>query len=92
MRAKFPHTSFILFLSRFPLVPQPSPTHQHTNTPIPLSLFSKHPSYQTQGDEARLLEEFPRVVRVFQSLQPGMRAVIQDITRRMGHGMADFVR
>jgi farnesyl-diphosphate farnesyltransferase len=44
-----------------------------------------------QGDEARLLEEFHRVVRVFQKMDPGMREVIKDITRRMGAGMAEFV-
>lgn len=31
------------------------------------------------------------MARVFQSLAPGMRAVIKDITKRMGNGMADFV-
>lgn len=44
-----------------------------------------------KGDEARLLEEFDRVVRVFKGLAPGMQSVISDITRRMGGGMADFV-
>lgn len=44
-----------------------------------------------KGDEARLLEEFNRVVRVFKSLAPEMQEVIGDITRRMGNGMADFV-
>ncbi|TFJ85925.1 hypothetical protein NSK_002745 [Nannochloropsis salina CCMP1776] len=44
-----------------------------------------------KGDEARLLENFDRVARVFQGLTPGMRTVIKDITRRMGAGMADFV-
>lgn len=44
-----------------------------------------------QGDEALLLEQFYRVVRVFKSLAPGMQAVIKDITRQMGAGMAEFV-
>jgi farnesyl-diphosphate farnesyltransferase len=44
-----------------------------------------------KGDEARLLEEFDRVVRVFKGLAPRMQRVISDITRRMGGGMADFV-
>jgi farnesyl-diphosphate farnesyltransferase len=31
------------------------------------------------------------VVRVFKSLSPGMQAVIKDITKKMGAGMAEFV-
>jgi hypothetical protein len=37
------------------------------------------------------VEEFYRVVRVFKSLSAGMQAVIKDITRQMGQGMAEFV-
>jgi farnesyl-diphosphate farnesyltransferase len=43
------------------------------------------------GDERVLLQQFGVVARVFQSLSPASQAVIQDITRRMGEGMADYV-
>eukprot|EP00301_Raphidiophrys_heterophryoidea_P012203 c18582_g1_i1.p1 GENE.c18582_g1_i1~~c18582_g1_i1.p1 ORF type:complete len:733 (-),score=175.89 c18582_g1_i1:73-2271(-) len=44
-----------------------------------------------QEAEATLLEQFGRVVRVFQTLSPEMQAVIRDITKQMGEGMAEFV-
>lgn len=43
------------------------------------------------GDEALLLEEFGQVVRMYMRLEEDDRAVVADITRRMGEGMADFV-
>ena len=43
------------------------------------------------GDERRLLEEFPKVHRVYQSLPDTSRAVIADITRRMAGGMSEYV-
>lgn len=45
-----------------------------------------------EGDERTLLEQFDRCGRVFRSLSPDSREVISDITRRMGHGMANFVQ
>jgi farnesyl-diphosphate farnesyltransferase len=44
-----------------------------------------------EGDERRLLEEFPACHRVFAALQPQSRRVIVDITQRMATGMAEFV-
>lgn len=44
-----------------------------------------------EGDEAALLENFDVAGRVFNSLAPVSRAVIADITKRMGEGMAEFV-
>ena len=43
-----------------------------------------------EGDERYLLENFWHVNRVFQALHATDRAVIADICRRMGAGMADF--
>ncbi len=66
---------------------------QHLRTFYQTAL--EDPTWTMQGvgkaDEARLLEQFDRVVRVFKSLAPGMQAVIKDITKQMGNGMADFV-
>lgn len=39
----------------------------------------------------RLMKEFGIVVDVFLGLDPVFKEVIADITRRMGHGMADFI-
>ncbi len=39
----------------------------------------------------RLMGSFGAVVRVFLSLAPTFQKVIADITRRMGHGMAEFI-
>lgn len=44
-----------------------------------------------ESHEADLLENFYKVSRTFQSLSPGSRAIIKDITKEMGHGMAEFV-
>lgn len=41
-------------------------------------------------DERVLLEELPRLLRVFKALPQYQQDVITDITRRMGVGMADF--
>jgi farnesyl-diphosphate farnesyltransferase len=38
-----------------------------------------------------LMQEYPRVTDVFLSLRPEYQTVIADITRRMGHGMAEFI-
>jgi len=43
------------------------------------------------GDERRLLEEFPKAHRVYAALRPESRKVIEDITKRMAEGMAEFV-
>ena len=43
------------------------------------------------GNYGRLMRGYPAVARTFNGLQPGYRAVIADITRRMGNGMADFI-
>lgn len=44
-----------------------------------------------QGDERRLLQEFPKAHRVFAALPETSRVVITDITQRMAEGMAEFV-
>ena len=44
-----------------------------------------------EGDERRLLEEFPKCHSVFASLREDSRRVISDITLRMATGMAEFV-
>lgn len=44
-----------------------------------------------EGDERRLLQEFPAVHRVFASLAPQSQEVIRDITLRMATGMAEFI-
>jgi len=43
------------------------------------------------GEERRLLEEFGQVARAFNSLPAGQQAVIADVCRAMGEGMASFV-
>lgn len=44
-----------------------------------------------QGDEKRLLQEFPKCHAVYAALRPQSRRVICDITQRMATGMAEFV-
>lgn len=44
-----------------------------------------------EGDERRLLEEFPKCHSVFSCLREDSRRVISDITLRMATGMAEFV-
>jgi len=44
-----------------------------------------------EGDERRLLEEFPKCHSVFAALPEASRKVISDITFRMATGMAEFV-
>jgi farnesyl-diphosphate farnesyltransferase len=44
-----------------------------------------------QGDERRLLQEFPAVHRVYMSLSKESQIIISDITARMAAGMAEFV-
>lgn len=43
-----------------------------------------------QDDYTVLLENYPKVTRVFQSLHPSYQHVISDICFKMGNGMADF--
>jgi farnesyl-diphosphate farnesyltransferase len=43
------------------------------------------------GDERRLLQEFPKVHRVYAGLPECSRLIITDITQRMAAGMAEFV-
>jgi phytoene/squalene synthetase len=45
------------------------------------------------GDGAyrTLLQEYPHVTRVYQTLPSGAQAVIADICNRMGAGMAEFI-
>jgi farnesyl-diphosphate farnesyltransferase len=55
----------------------------------------KDPSWAIEGvgdsaDYRILLKYFPRVTRCHLALEPGFQAVIEDITKRMGNGMADF--
>lgn len=56
---------------------------------------SYDPSFQLKGvgdqyDYTILLENYPKVTRVFLSLHPSYQQVIADICRKMGNGMADF--
>ena len=44
-----------------------------------------------EGDERRLLEEFPKCHSVYAALPEASRRVISDITQRMAGGMAEFV-
>ena len=44
-----------------------------------------------QGDEKRLLQEFPRVHRIYAAMPEASRRVVVDITQRMATGMAEFV-
>eukprot|EP00578_Thalassiosira_sp_NH16_P016712 CAMPEP_0181114146 /NCGR_PEP_ID=MMETSP1071-20121207/20722_1 /TAXON_ID=35127 /ORGANISM="Thalassiosira sp., Strain NH16" /LENGTH=793 /DNA_ID=CAMNT_0023198225 /DNA_START=21 /DNA_END=2402 /DNA_ORIENTATION=- len=44
-----------------------------------------------EGDERRLLEEFPKCHSVYAALPEASRRVISDITLRMATGMAEFV-
>ena len=44
-----------------------------------------------EGFEKTLLVEFDRVIDAFLDLKPEYQAVIQDITQRMGDGMAEFL-
>ena len=45
------------------------------------------------GDKSykELLQQYPRVARVFNSLEPSCQAPIRDICKRMGDGMAEFI-
>ena len=43
------------------------------------------------GPYVDLMKRYPEVAAVFNGLEPGYAAVIADITRRMGAGMADFI-
>ena len=44
-----------------------------------------------EGDEKLLLEQYYRCVNVYKKLSPASQAVIADITKRMGEGMAMYV-
>lgn len=44
-----------------------------------------------EGAEKTLLERFPQVLTCFHHLKPEYRAIIRDITKRMGGGMADHI-
>jgi farnesyl-diphosphate farnesyltransferase len=44
-----------------------------------------------QADERLLLQEFPKVHRLYAALPEASRLVISDITKRMADGMAEFV-
>lgn len=44
-----------------------------------------------EKDYKELLEQYPKVTRVYNSLDKESRHVIQDITHRMGVGMAEFI-
>jgi farnesyl-diphosphate farnesyltransferase len=44
-----------------------------------------------EGDERRLLQEFPKCQAIFSKLKEPSRKVISDITERMADGMAEFV-
>lgn len=43
-----------------------------------------------EKDEKILVENFDKVIDVYQTLQPKYQTVIKDITKRMGLGMAEF--
>jgi farnesyl-diphosphate farnesyltransferase len=44
-----------------------------------------------EGDEKRLLQEFPRVQSIYSCLSDESKAILADITKRMGEGMAETV-
>ena len=44
-----------------------------------------------EKDYKELLEQYPKVTRVYLSLDKQSQVVIQDITHRMGVGMAEFI-
>jgi farnesyl-diphosphate farnesyltransferase len=44
-----------------------------------------------EGDEKRLLQQFPKCHRIYAALNPKSREIIDDITQRMADGMAEFV-
>lgn len=44
-----------------------------------------------EGDELRLLQEFPKCHTIYSELNSDSRAVIADITKRMGEGMKEFI-
>jgi farnesyl-diphosphate farnesyltransferase len=44
-----------------------------------------------EGDERRLLQEFPKCFSVYASLRDESKSIIADITKRMAAGMAEFV-
>lgn len=46
--------------------------------------------YGTVAAERDMLEQFPHIAAVFQTLKPEYQDVIADITKRMGVGMAEF--
>jgi farnesyl-diphosphate farnesyltransferase len=49
-----------------------------------------YPGIGDTEDYRMLMKHYDKVARVFSSLAPPYRQVIQDITRRMGNGMADY--
>jgi farnesyl-diphosphate farnesyltransferase len=67
---------------------------QHLNTFYKTGLVTDGWTMQGvgEGDERTLLEEFHKCVSVFKSLLPQSQAVIADITKRMGQGMASYVQ
>jgi farnesyl-diphosphate farnesyltransferase len=60
--------------------------HKHALTDLSWSLDGVG-----EGEERRLLQEFPKCCRVYSALSAESRAVISDITQRMAAGMAEFV-
>ena len=44
-----------------------------------------------EGDERRLLQEFPRVQNLYRALSRESQTIITDITQRMGAGMAETI-
>lgn len=44
-----------------------------------------------EKDCKELLEQYPKVTRVYLKLDPTFQAVIKDICQRMGVGMAEFI-
>jgi len=48
--------------------------------------------YGTVEAERDMLEQFPYISAVFQTLKPEYQEVIADITKRMGEGMAEFAQ
>jgi len=49
-----------------------------------------YPNIGDTDDYRMLMQHYDKVARVYSQLDFGYREVIADITRRMGHGMADF--
>lgn len=87
---------FYLVLRALDTVEDDMAIPQKTKVPLLRSFWEK--SYDREwsmscgaGDYRDLMEHYPLVTQVFQSLDKRYQTVIADICKRMGNGMADFI-